>query len=169
MKLFEVNKNIIEIREHIIPITSTAIGDKYPKIIFDIKHPRAGEIMSFSEATQRANAKGYNLSKSSYYRIRKELENSIIFKQTEPEYAFSLEREKLENVYADLYEALDLNNDDVLSVENLSDTQLIDAVKRAGEKYNEYKKEHKNSKFDSLFYVYLQQELEELLGRKFDL
>ena len=163
MKLFEVNKNIAEIREHIVPITSTAIGDKYPKIIFDIKHPRAGEIMSFSEAQQRANTKGYNLSKTSYYRIRKELENSIVFKQTEPSVAYDIARTNIIHQLDTFYEKQLIDEDLYNNLYDFSDIQLIDLYRRAAEEYNEFRKEHKGENYGSKFFEYIEKELQEML------
>lgn len=164
MKLSEVNKNIARIRDNLVPVTNKSIAEPYMRIIFDTKHSRAGEIMSFKEVKERELNKGISkpLSEYMYYKIRKELEQEEFFKQTDYETAFSYARKRHESVLADFYEELD-DFDKISEIESLSDEEIVLAISNAGNRVNQLKK---NKFAEYSFYEFLEEEFEKILKGK---
>lgn len=167
MRITTINKNIRQISDVMIPVTSKSIAEPYQRIIFDSRHARSGEIMSFKEVQAFEKSKGVKtpLSRYMYYKIRKELEQEEFFSQLDPETAFSVERDRLTFVLTDLYEELD-DFETIAEIENLSDVQIIEAISNAGRKVSEIKR-IKGSKYsDYSFADFLKEEFEDILGKE---
>lgn len=166
MRITTINKNIRQISDVMIPVTSKSIAEPYQRIIFDSRHARSGEIMTFKEVQAYEQSKGVKqpLSRYMYYKIRKELEQEEFFSQLDPETAFSVERNRLGFVLEDLYE--ELEEKDIQSIENLSDEQIIEAISNAGRRVSELKR-LKGSKYsDYSFADFLKEEFEDILGKE---
>ena len=165
MTLAEINKMISNVSEKLVPVTLTSSAHRYEAIIFSSKHPKAGQIMTYDEYTKSMIGKNKELlTKELYNETLEKLKNEDWFSQIQEEKAYEYHRERRSKILFDLLDQIG-DEDFVVEISQLSDEELVEAIRRAGERVNELK-DKKGSKYsDYAFLDMLQEEFEKVLNK----
>lgn len=165
MTIKEINNMIKGVSEKLVPVTLKSIAEPYSKIIFPSSHSRAGEIMTFSEYEKLILPKDTApLTKEMYDKTFKELQAEDWFSQIDIDYAYQYHRERRSKILEDLIDALG-DEEFIIDIIELSDEELVEAIRRAGERVNELK-DKKGSKYNDYSFIdMLREEFEKELRK----